>query len=134
MRARVREVREEQDGAALGSILASISRRLASSSVPMMLTPVVLPSGRRMLVTNLALTKSSDMAAMRMLVVAEHSQRKEDGVEVQGVACLSASNAGRRRADREHLPCRHQYTPGAPCAREIMRSLFGHWAASLTKL
>src|SRR5688572_13381541 len=69
----------------------------------MMLTPVVLPSGRRMLVTNLALTKSSDMAAMRMLVVAEHSQRQEDGVEVQGVACLSASNAGRRRADREHL-------------------------------
>src|SRR5438128_1221806 len=43
-----------------GRISARISRRLASSSVPIMLTPVMLPPGCRMLVTSFARARSSD--------------------------------------------------------------------------
>ena len=38
-----------------------------------------------------------------------------------GVAGLSASHAGRGRADCFELPRRHQYTPGSPRARSLVR-------------
>ena len=52
---------------------------------------------------------------------ARHRGGQDNRVEEQGAAGLSAANAGRRFADRRHLPCRHQHAPGAPGARGAVR-------------
>jgi hypothetical protein len=41
-------------------------------------------------------------------------------VEEQGVACLSAPHARRRRADRQHLPFRHQHASRSPGAQHVV--------------
>ena len=52
---------------------------------------------------------------------ADHVRGRDDGMEEPGAAGLSAADACRRRADREHLSRRHQYEAGASRADGVVR-------------